>query len=81
MKPHLIQRQSRMQVYNISTTPSLLHGYEIWTWKQGDIRRIETEMKSVRPTGGYSSLDHRRTEDILEELEVYRPSRNETSTV
>jgi hypothetical protein len=27
-------------------------------------------MKFLRPTAGYSLLDHRRSEDILEELKV-----------
>jgi len=35
--------------------------------KQSDVRRLKTaEMKFMRRTSGYSLLDHRRDEDILE---------------
>jgi hypothetical protein len=38
---------------------------------QRDIRRLKAaEMKFMRRTAGYSLLDHRRNEDILEELRV-----------
>jgi len=44
---------------------------EICTLKQRDIRRLKTaEMKFTRRTSEYSLLDHRRNEDILEELKV-----------
>jgi hypothetical protein len=33
-------------------------------------RRKSTDMKFMRHTAGYSSLDRRRNEDILEELKV-----------
>jgi hypothetical protein len=43
----------------------------MWALKQRDMRRLKTaEMKFMRPTGGYSLLDHRRSENILEELNV-----------
>jgi len=43
----------------------------MWTLKQRDIRGLNTaEMKLMRHTAGYSLLDHRRNEDILEELTV-----------
>jgi len=39
--------------------------------KQTDIRRLKTaEMKFMRSTAGYSLLDNRRNECILEELKV-----------
>jgi len=36
--------------------------------QQKDIRLKTAEMKLMRPTAGYSLLDHRRNEDILEEF-------------
>jgi hypothetical protein len=47
LKPNLVHRQSQMNVYNVLAIPSLLCGYEIWTLKQRDIRRLKTaEMNS-----------------------------------
>jgi hypothetical protein len=52
-------------VHSISAVPSLLYGCEIWTLIKRAIRRLKTaEMKFVRPTAGYSLLDHRGNEDI-----------------
>jgi hypothetical protein len=43
------------------------------TVKRRDIRKLRTaEMKFMRLTAGYSLLDHRRNEDILEEIKVHR---------
>jgi hypothetical protein len=44
---------------------------EIWTFKQGHVRRLKTvEMKFMRYTAIYKSLDHRRYEDILDVIKV-----------
>jgi len=47
-------------------------GYEMWTLKQKDIRSLKTaEMKFIRLKAGYSLLlDHRRYEDIFQEIKV-----------
>jgi hypothetical protein len=48
-----------------------LYGCEVRILNQRDIRRLKAaEMKFIRRTAGYSLLDHRRNEDILEELKV-----------
>jgi hypothetical protein len=71
LKPNLLQKQSRLKVYNILPISSLLYGCEIWILKQRDMRRLKkAEMKCMKPTAGYRLLDHRRSEDNLEELEV-----------
>jgi hypothetical protein len=37
----------------------LLYGFEIWTLKQRDVRRLKTvEMKLMRLRAGYTLLDH-----------------------
>jgi hypothetical protein len=55
LKPTLVQRQSGLKIQNIIDIPSLLYGCEIWTLKQGDIRRLKTaEMKFMRHTATYS---------------------------
>jgi hypothetical protein len=49
----------------------IVHGSEIWTWKQRNIRRLKTaELKFMRSKAGYIFLDRRRSGDILEELKV-----------
>jgi hypothetical protein len=59
------------KVHNILAVPSHLYGYEIWTLIQRDTRRLKTaEIKCMRRIAGYSLLDHRRNENILEELYV-----------
>jgi hypothetical protein len=51
----------------------MLGGYnimEIWTIKQCDKNRLRTaEMKYLRRTAGYTLLNHKRYEEILEELD------------
>jgi len=34
LKPYLVQRQSRLKVFNILAITSLLYGCKIWTLKQ-----------------------------------------------
>jgi hypothetical protein len=42
-----------LKVYNILAIPSLSCGYEIWTWKQRDIKRLRTEeMKFMKLIAG-----------------------------
>jgi hypothetical protein len=67
LKRSLIQGQSELKVYNVLAVPSLLYGCNMWTLKQRDMRILNTaEMKFMTLTAGYSLLDHRRNEDILE---------------
>jgi hypothetical protein len=65
------QKRVSIHICNILATPSLLYGCEIWTSKQRDIREQKTaEMKFTIPAAGYSLIDDKRNEDILEEREV-----------
>jgi hypothetical protein len=55
--------------------------FEIWTLKQRDTRRLKrAEMEFMERTAGHSLLDHRRNEDIVEEL-TRRPSQKQIITV
>jgi hypothetical protein len=46
-----------------------LFGSEIWTVRKKDMSRLKTtEIKFFRRTAGYTLLDVKRNEDILEEL-------------
>jgi hypothetical protein len=52
-KQSLVQKSSRVKVYNALALPILLYGSEIWTLRQKDKRwLISTEMKFIR-TAGY----------------------------
>jgi hypothetical protein len=53
-------------VYNIFTIPSLSCGCEIWTLEQRDVRRLKTAEMKFMDTAGYSLLDDRRNEGVLE---------------
>jgi len=50
--------------------------------KQSDTGRLKTaEMKFTRRTAGYSLLDRRRHEDILEELKADPVEKKSASTI
>jgi hypothetical protein len=67
LKPNLVQRSTRLKLYKTLALPTLLYGTEIWTIKHCDKNRLRTtEMKYLRRTAGYTLLDHKRNEEILE---------------
>lgn len=71
LKPSLVQKHSRIKLYKTLALPTLLYGSEIWVLKQRDISRLRAaEMKYLRRTAGYTLLDHKRNEDILQELNM-----------
>jgi len=66
----LIQKSSRIKVYNVLVLP-FIYGCEILTLRQKDKKRLAPiEMKFFRRTAGYTLSDHKRNEEILEELKV-----------
>jgi hypothetical protein len=70
-KPNLGQRISRLKLYKTLALPTLLYGSEIWTLKQCDKNRLRTaETKYLLRTEGYTLLDHKIIEGILEKLHV-----------
>jgi hypothetical protein len=69
-KPTSVQKSSRLKVYNALALPILVYGSEIWTLRQKDKKRLTSiEIKFFR-TAGYTLFDHKRIEEILEELKV-----------
>jgi hypothetical protein len=71
LKPNVVQISTRLKLYKILALPTLLYGSEIWTIKQCDKNRLRTaEMKYLRRTKRYTLLNHKRNEEILEELHV-----------
>jgi hypothetical protein len=70
-KPSLVQKSLKIKIYNTLALPTLLYGNEIWTLKQKDKNRLTSgEMKFFRRTAEYALFDHKRDEEILEELKV-----------
>jgi hypothetical protein len=58
-----------MKIYNTLAIPTLIYGSEIWTLTQQDKSRLKaSEMKFLRRTAGYTLLDHKKNEDILQKL-------------
>ncbi|KAJ4445485.1 hypothetical protein ANN_07293 [Periplaneta americana] len=51
--------------------PVLCYGSEAWTLRKKDESRITAnEMKFMRYTAGYTKWDHKRNEDVMEELRL-----------
>jgi hypothetical protein len=60
-----------MKIYNTLAIPTLIYGSEIWTLTQQDKSRLKaSEMKFLRRTAGYTLLNHKKNEDILQELDT-----------
>ena len=53
--------------------PILLYGSEFWTLTKEQERRLEAiEMKFLRNAAGYTLMDKRRSEDIRQELNIFK---------
>jgi hypothetical protein len=69
LKPNQAQKSSRMMIYNTLAIPVLIYGSDIWTLTQQDKSRLKaSEMKFLSRTAGYTLLDHKKNQDILQEL-------------
>jgi len=65
----LVQKFARINVLNAMALPILLHRSEIWTLrKEGKKILTSTGMRFFRRSAGYPLFDHKRNEEILEEL-------------
>jgi hypothetical protein len=70
-KPTPVRKSLRIKIYSALALPILLHGSEIWTLRQKDKERLTTtEMQFSKGTARYTLFDHKRDEEILEELTV-----------
>jgi hypothetical protein len=51
--------------------PTILYDSECWTFTIRQKRRLEAaEFRFLRSVAGYRLIDHRRNEDIREELQI-----------
>jgi hypothetical protein len=70
-KPTLVQKSSRIKVHSALALPILLCGSKIWTPRQKDKKQLTSvEMQFFRRTVSYTLFDHKRNEEIVEELKV-----------
>jgi hypothetical protein len=60
-----------MKVYNTLVLPMLLYGSEIWTLSKKDTKQVPSiQIKIFRRRAGYTLFDHKRNEEILEQMKV-----------
>jgi hypothetical protein len=70
IKPTLVQKFSRIKIYNTLALPSLLEGSEIWALRQKDKNRLTPVVMKFFRTAGHTHFDHKGKDYILEELKV-----------
>ncbi|KAJ4450125.1 hypothetical protein ANN_01532 [Periplaneta americana] len=71
MKPSLVQRHTRIGLYKTLAQPVLSYGSEAWTVKNKDVSRITaSQMRFMRATAGYTRWDHKKNEDLMQELQI-----------
>lgn len=69
MKPSLVQKSTRLRLYKTLARPVLTYGSEAWTIRRKDESRVTSnEMRFMRRTAGYTKWDHKRNEEIMDEL-------------
>jgi hypothetical protein len=60
-----------LKVYDTLAVPTLIYGSKIWTLRKQDKTGLTTsEMKFLRKTAGYTLMDHKQNEEIIQELRV-----------
>ena len=71
LKPSLVQKATRVRLYKIMARPILCYGSEAWTLRKRDESRLTAcEMRFMRRTAGYTKWDHKKNEDVLQELNI-----------
>ena len=68
---HKVQPETILKFYKTMAVPTLMYGSEVWSLTTTQYKRLEAaEMKLLRPVAGYTLLDHKRNEDIREEINI-----------
>ncbi|KAJ4449379.1 hypothetical protein ANN_00778 [Periplaneta americana] len=69
MKPSLVQKHTRIRLYNTLARPMLSYGSEAWTLGKADKSRVTAcEMRFMRRTADYTKWDLKRNCEIFKEL-------------
>ena len=83
-KPQKTLSNSRVNLYNTLALPPLLYGFENWSIKARDARRIITsaEMKYMRTITGYTRTDYKtkHTPEITNEPQFWTKCRTAEGT-
>jgi hypothetical protein len=67
LKPNLVQKCTRLKLHKTLSLATISYGKEIWKLKQCDKNRLRTaKMRCLQRTAGYTLLDSKRNEEILE---------------
>ena len=69
-KPNLLQTFSKIKAYNTLDLPILLYGSEISNLREKIKMMASIEMTFFSTTNLYTLFDHKKYEEILEELKV-----------
>ncbi|KAJ4439923.1 hypothetical protein ANN_08053 [Periplaneta americana] len=71
MKPSLVQKHTRIRLYNTLARSMLSYGSEAWTLRKADKSRITNcEMRFMRRTTGCTKWDLKRNFEILKKLKT-----------
>jgi hypothetical protein len=66
-----VRKETLLRFYKIMAIPTLLYGSDCWTLTKRQKRKLEAaEIRFLRSVAGYRLIDHRRNEDIREELQI-----------
>jgi hypothetical protein len=70
-KPSLVHQHTRLNIYRTLARPVLIYGSEAWMIRKGDEKRLQAaEMIFMKKTAGLTLWDHKRNEEILQNLKV-----------
>ena len=69
-KLNSVQKFSRIKLYYALAVSFISYGSGIWTLRKKNKNLTSMEIKFFRRTAGYTLFDHRRNEEILEEMKV-----------
>jgi hypothetical protein len=70
-KLFLVQKHTRIKVYNTLARSILTYGSEAWIIRKSVRTRITAnEMRFLRRTAGYTKLDKKENTEILRELKI-----------
>ena len=70
-KPALVQKSSRINVFNALALPVLLYGSENRTLRENDKKRFTSfEIKFIRRAAGYTRFDQKKNLEIVLEVKA-----------
>jgi hypothetical protein len=66
-----VRKETLLRIYKILAIPNPPYGSECWALTKRQKSRLEAaEMRFLRSAAGYRLIDHRRNEDLREEIQI-----------